>query len=687
MIVERYRVISIIGQGGMGTILKATDTLLNLDVAMKVMAVDYTGTNAARLQREASSAGKLSHPNIARIYEFGQTPDGSPYMVMELLSGMNLAQFIEQNGSLTYTQAIPIFRQIASALDLAHRNNLIHRDLKPSNIMLVEQMSGEYQVKLLDFGVAKTQLQNMTITATGAMVGSPLYASPEQASGEEIDPRSDIYSFGVLMFEVLNGKPPFTGATALETLSMHKKTKPPLLSSIVPPLNIPNILVELVDRCLQKEKDKRPAAMQEISAVLSSEMDESIIVDDGRGNRLRQKKILTAATVLGCILTATSLYIYSPAFLKKEKIKVLPEAPKKKSVPSNWYAITNYRKQGDNDESKFRVFKESDPRIENTIYDITDDDFKELEGKNIIKMQLVECTLSGKAFRYLKNSNLRSLKLKSVTIPDDGIKEMTIFKDLVSLEIDSQTVSDKAIQYINQFKKLKLLNLTCPQLTDKGITMLDLPELERLTLLTPNITDISIESLKKSKKLDDLALLSLAVSKNIGITLSELPNLRNLTLSGLRDISSESLQAMAKMKLITLMLRDCLLNDEHFDTISEMKTLRRLDFKNTQVSASNLAKLSKLSGLCHMSLSGNKIITDSMMEELIKLKLQIVDFRLSGIKRPQLRQLIKMKTLKMIYLGDCENLSSEAVQDFVRDFEAINNTKLNVDARDVIEKL
>ncbi len=685
MIADRYRVISIIGQGGMGTILKATDTLLNLDVAMKVMAVDYTGTNAARLQREASSAGKLSHPNIARIYEFGQTPDGSPYMVMELLSGMNLAQFIEQNGSLTYTQAVPIFRQIASALDLAHRNNIVHRDLKPSNIMLVEQMSGEYQVKLLDFGVAKTQLQNMTITATGAMVGSPLYASPEQASGEEIDLRSDIYSFGVLMYEVLSGKPPFAGATALETLSMHKKAKPPLLSSIAPPLSIPDILVELVDNCLQKEKDRRPASMQEISVVLSSDMDENTVIDEGKSKRLKQKKLLTAATMLGCVLTAASLLIYSPAFLKKEKIKVLSEAPK--SVPSNWYAINNYRKQGDNDKQKFRYFKESDPRIENTIYDITDDDFKELEGKNIIKMQLVECTLSGKAFRYLKNSNLRSLKLKSVTIPDDGIKELTNCKDLVSLEIDSQTVSDKSIQYINQFKKLKLLNLTCPQLTDKGITMLDLPELERLTLLTPNITDISIESLKKSKKLDDLALLSSSVSKNIGITLSRLTLLRQLNLSGLREITTESMQALAKMKLITLMLRDCLLNDEHFDIISEMKTLRRLDFRNTQVSASNLAKLSKLTSLCHMSLSGNKIITDSMMEELIKLKLQIIDFRLSGIKQPQLRQLIKMKTLKMIYLGDCENLSSEAVQDFVRDFEAINNTKLNVDARDVIEKL
>lgn len=683
MIVDRYRVEAIIGQGGMGVILKAFDTLLNLDVAMKVLAVDHTGTNAARLQREASSAGKLNHPNIARIYEFGQTPDGSPYMVMELLTGLSLAQHIEQNGRLFYQAALPIFRQITSALDTAHKQGVVHRDLKPSNIMIVERTSGAYQIKLLDFGIAKTQMQNQTLTATGAMVGSPLYASPEQALGQDVDHLCDIYSFGVLMFEVLSGKPPFVGATAIETLSMHKRTRAPLLSSVLSPQSVPPPMVELVDKCLQKEKENRPQSMKEISDILSLDMDESFDVYESKNKKSTLKKVLPVLTLVGCVLTAASFFIYSPLFIKKEQKKLHKAPAKKLTINSNWEAMKYYRVE--DEEQKFRKFKPgNDARIENTIDDIKDEDLKELQGKKVSNLLLMGCTLTGKGFRYLRDSDVQSLRLRNCVIDDDGIKELSIFKKMKLLIIDSPAVTEKAIPYINRMKEIYYLTLDCPRLNDHGVEQIDLPNLRKLILLSPNITDASIESLKKNKLLEELHLMSCSVGKDVGIELSKLTQLKSVTISGLANLSLESMKAISEMKIDRLTLKDCILSDGHFDYIAKMNKLWRLDLNSTIVSASNLDKLSALPRLVFLDFAGRREITDEMIDVLMKLKLKTLDLRTTKINPTQLRSLLKIKTLEQLWLSDCEKLSGENVQDFIRDYNALNKRIIQVDSRDLI---
>jgi len=270
---ERYTVEEEIGRGGMGVVLKAHDKVLNIRVAIKILGKDPTGQGAARLQREATAAGRLTHQNIARVFDFGQTEDSTPYMVMEYLEGQSLADLIKEKGRLDCKTAIPIFMQVASAMSYAHSNGVIHRDIKPSNVLLVEQGQNKHFAKLLDFGVASIVNENQHLTRTGAIIGSPLYISPEQTTGEDATSSSDIYSFGCLMFETLTGEVPFKGSSALETMTMHRNTAPPLLTDLISVQMLPNEIVVLVDECLRKVPNNRPESFAAVLGRLQSVQD------------------------------------------------------------------------------------------------------------------------------------------------------------------------------------------------------------------------------------------------------------------------------------------------------------------------------------------------------------------------------------------------------------------------------
>lgn len=251
-----------------------------------MLSSDETGKGALRLQREAMVAGRLSHPNIARVLDFGQWQDGSPYMVMEYVDGKNLGEFIHEHKNLSCFAALPIFIQIANGLAFAHKNKIVHRDLKPSNVILKSELDDKFQVKVLDFGVACIIDQKLDLTQKGSVVGSPLYLSPEQANGEDATFLSDIYSFGCLMFEVLTGVPPFRGASTIETLYMHKNVAPPLVTDLIPVQAVPRELVELVDMCLCKGPFNRPPDFETIASRLCE------IQQKSEANSLIQEKLV-----------------------------------------------------------------------------------------------------------------------------------------------------------------------------------------------------------------------------------------------------------------------------------------------------------------------------------------------------------------------------------------------------------
>ncbi len=273
-----YRVLEFIGEGGMGLVYKVEHIHMNKILALKVLKTEQLSENVwKRFRLEAQAISRLDHANIIKIFDMNQTPDGRPFYTMELLSGESLADYLQEHQRLPINQAMPIFRQVCSALAYAHERSIIHRDIKPGNIMLLESTgSGPssalgYRVKIVDFGIVKVldggEQIGQGLTMQGEVFGSPLYMSPEQCAGSKLDARADMYSVGVTLFQALAGKPPLLGRTAAETTIMHHTVMPPALAEVAG-VAFPPELEAVVAKMLAKAPDDRYRSLAEVASVL-----------------------------------------------------------------------------------------------------------------------------------------------------------------------------------------------------------------------------------------------------------------------------------------------------------------------------------------------------------------------------------------------------------------------------------
>ena len=249
---NRYELVELVGSGGMADVYKAHDKLLDRTVAVKVLHAQFASDAefVARFQREAQGAAKMSHPNIVNIYDVGQ--EGKcHYIVMEYVSGQTLREELDAGGRLPVSTALAIARQIAEALHHAHQNGLVHCDIKPHNILVME----DGRIKVADFGIARA-VSSVTSTYTGNIVGSVHYFSPEQAKGASITPKSDVYSLGVVLYEMLTGELPFTGETPVGIALKHLQEEPLSVSALDP--SIPPFVDALVSELMAKDPSQRP---------------------------------------------------------------------------------------------------------------------------------------------------------------------------------------------------------------------------------------------------------------------------------------------------------------------------------------------------------------------------------------------------------------------------------------------
>ena len=246
-----------VARGGMAEVWEGHDETLSRPVAVKVLQAHLAGDGVflERFRREAVTAARLAHPCVVSMYDTG-IDDGTAYIVMELVRGDTLRRFLSDHGPLDPPLALNIGRQIADALAGAHQAGLVHRDIKPANILLVDDGWGGLRVKVTDFGIAKaSQGLGADLTRTGTVLGTPKYLSPEQIRGEEPDARADLYSLGVVVFEMLAGEPPYSGGTDMATALAHLNDRVPKLSAHVP--GAPRALEQLVNDLLAKDPDQR----------------------------------------------------------------------------------------------------------------------------------------------------------------------------------------------------------------------------------------------------------------------------------------------------------------------------------------------------------------------------------------------------------------------------------------------
>src|SRR3984957_2509501 len=220
-----YVILELVGVGGMGRVYRAEQTTLGRTVAVKIIHPHLVGeeNTAARFITEARAASRLNHPNSVGIIDFGNTPDGQLYLVMEFLRGRDLARVTHEDGSLPFRRIVDVLRQTLAALAEAHSEDIIHRDLKPENIILEPVRSGGDFVKVVDFGLAKMRVETQQpgITSPGIVCGTPEYMSPEQARGDPLDARGELYSVGVLLYQLLTGRLPFEADSPTQVVLSH----------------------------------------------------------------------------------------------------------------------------------------------------------------------------------------------------------------------------------------------------------------------------------------------------------------------------------------------------------------------------------------------------------------------------------------------------------------------------------
>lgn len=328
----------------MSTVYKARHLFLKRDVAIKVMQDHLSNTEGRlRFQREAQAVASLSHPNIINVSEFGVSTEGEPYMVMEYLNGLSLADVLREEVRAPSKLCLRIFTCVTAALQHAHEKGVLHRDLKPSNVMLTRDRDGSTGIRVVDFGLARflpaTGKDQKRLTAAGELVGSPYYMSPEQIRDDELDPRSDVYSLGCMMYEALTGCRPFVDTNAITVLSMHLYEEPPSFALVLRPNRIPAKLEAIVRKCLEKSRSRRYQSMAALATDLQGIVDwedgPAVITSNAEpeppqnhhhtvnsGNQNPPKKSLALSQATGAVEMGT-LRLEQPNFARNKVLNFL----------------------------------------------------------------------------------------------------------------------------------------------------------------------------------------------------------------------------------------------------------------------------------------------------------------------------------------------------------------------------
>jgi len=569
----RFEVLSRLGAGGMGQVYKVRDINLDKTLALKVLHAHAREDNLlVRFQNEAKTASRLSHPSIATVYDFGLSADGVPYMAIEFIEGETLAEVLEA-GPLSINLFLSIFADVADALECAHRNGIIHRDIKPGNIMIVEREDGSFDTKVVDFGLAK----NVSATAGGveqrvttALMGTPLYMSPEQSCGEPATARSDLYALGCVMYEAIAGQPPFVGENVVETLLLHQTAKPrPLRSLLREPFS--SGVLSIIDRLIAKNPEERVTSASEVSQLLDAEIEaiEGFVnqasAEDGTIHSAEkdtavlgydmsiQFESLKSSKVAVGVLSVVLLVVAGVAvamFVSEPK----PEKTAPLIFESRSDTLEDPELHGD--------------KIDKTLAKLTKSCLGEDMEKGIAAPLSANGGLdNGKPYyvtaggekwpttlEEARQANLNEAtpenrkrtiaRLK--TEMNSGLKEIKIFmrgplldedmnvfqnrQTLESIDASSMPIGNQCLKFLSGLKNLHSLNLN-GTLVSSLDELVNLDQLQHLNLNNTSISDKTIDSILKFKKLEEVNLEGTSVTAAGLAKLSSLPELRELSLT------------------------------------------------------------------------------------------------------------------------------------------------------------
>lgn len=590
IVFERFQILDRIASGAQGRVYLALDTLLDINVALKVLATDtITDRDLVRFQSEAKLASKMKHRNIATVFDFGLY-DSTPFLSMEYVQGESLQEMLERDVVFDLADYLDIFLQVASALSHAHSRDIVHRDIKPANIVLSETDEG-LLVKVLDFGIAKNldpSEARSTLTPAGNIVGSPLYMSPEQAQSLPISAKSDNYSLGCVMWHCLVGSPPFASETAIETIMAHAHAEVPELNSAVlssyGKTSVPEELTSLIRALLSKNPGERPSVQDDLipalvhirSDVLAQAeqlkrfSEPEVERDDDKVEKEEKKKKPTKTKYAALALLVVALSGTIGLILLDQTKQTLQQ------IPADFSAFGGAERTNLEEQEK--------PEQTNENYgtaNIESDKHENEENEKGKSRKDQRTVLDRKAFF----SDIGTLKIR-YDASDAMMKKFARDKDIVSIDIaDSSKITDEVFASLSTIPNLQTLNIG-----NTGVTTLsgiqNCSNLKHVTIGHTQITDGSLKNLLPLKqltmlrltecreitdrgigflaptKIANLDLKETSVTKNIDRVLAPFPALVNVNLTS-TAVDERTVRAIAlKPTIDTITIKECSNIDE-----------------------------------------------------------------------------------------------------------------------------
>jgi serine/threonine protein kinase len=594
----QYEFISVIGSGGMSIVYQAKHQLMDKIVAVKMLSTKQASPNSMmRLQQEAKAISRLNHPNIIAVHDFGVMSSGQPYMVMDLVKGQTLAQRLKSQGQMDPKDCLPIFTQICDALIHAHDNGILHRDLKPSNIMLVGTAGSDMQVKLLDFGIAKFMQEQRTleITRTGDVIGSPLYMSPEQANGTNLDVRSDIYALGCVIYECLTGNPPHLGDSVIATL-MKQLNEPTLsLKEATLGKEFPQWLEAVVQKALAKGPEQRFQTVADLKNALVQEKFETPAPIDKKVSPAKERTpIVIAGGIVGALLALFLVCAFAPWSTNKDQSQ---SSDSKHSTESPLPVGSNAELERfatlplERRPTKFdlKYYAEITPAGLHAL--------QQLPDLREVSVDDASGELADAVLFNIRGLPVETLNVANSGISDEGLENVSTLTNLSKLHAEHATkLTDAGLKAFEKLRRLHEVDLAaCKNITGDGVVYLAQdPVLDTLNLKETSFTDRNAPKLAKLKALQKLYLSQ-----------------TELTDRGLSSIC-------CLQQLRVLNLNDDNITDAELANISHMRNLEALSMMHTHVTDAGLRYLTALKNLQFLNISNNPQISAHAVEELRK---------------------------------------------------------------------
>lgn len=611
----KYRLVDSIGEGGMGVVYKVEQIMLQQQMALKTLTgSEFSESSIKRFRSEAQLLAKLDHPGLVKVVDFGFIDDVKPFLVMDFVQGKTLSSILKKSGILPLDVALKLFVELSFALGYAHSKGVVHRDIKPSNIMLTTPGvdSENEHVKVLDFGIAKFVNggpDGDALTRTGEVIGSPFYMSPEQCYGRPIDHRSDIYSMGCVMFEVLTGAPPFSGETSLTTMMMHQTATPLTLKEASMGCDYPQEIEKLVARMMEKEPERRFQSLFDVAQILiglQKGETGTINIQSAARAPQREKTVSLSVRHLAFILYAVfALSIGLIAFYFYNQINTPPVAEDEENY--------NLKKPWLTSTGSFKTFHFPKKLSLGTI---------NVSGSGIVREAIGDVTFrkddnitfnAGPNFfahpQFLRRfgpNDLFDLDLRScgrsgafdkvatqVRVSDDELVYADHLTGLKMLGMRDCSITDRGLAHLQHLPNLILLDVDRTDVTADGVSKMDC--LHHLHCLRAGYLKDGwkvLKALKGSTQIDEICLTNTELKNEHLKYVKDIPNLRELNVSCNQGVNDDGMKYLIPARsLRRLNVTECPITPKAFPEFFKMSIIEAPSVTSRHWSPTDLAEL------------------------------------------------------------------------------------------------